>query len=159
GDYMAVLLSDVGTTNRIMDIEVLDADTLATVVSVLSFEPSVAFEPAGIVVMAEDNQQDPAVVGATGGVAGEEAVLVVFYDVQGDSLKSQITVGTGTAPRVECHIGEDHFVVAWPAGADVRAAVYDWNGTAIGTDQTVFSGAPLKGLATPGSLAVDEALI
>lgn len=159
GDYMAVWLSDVGTTNRTIEMAVLDADTLATVGSVLSFEPSGAFDPAGGFDMAVDNLQDLAVVGATGSDAGTASVLAVFYDFQGDSLNTQVTVGTGTAPRVEYHIGEGHFVVAWQAGADVMAAVYDWNGTAIGTAQTVFSGATLKGLATPGSLAVDEALI
>lgn len=159
GDYMAVWLSDVSTTNRALVLAVLDADTLATVGGLVEYEPGLAFDPAGGLDLAVDNLQDVAVVGATGSDAGTASVLALFYDFTSEALNAEVTVGTGTAPRVEYHVNQNHFVIAWQAGADVMAAVYDWNGTAVGTAQTVFSNATLKGLATPGSLAVDEALI
>ncbi|MCB9935414.1 MAG: hypothetical protein H6840_06955 [Planctomycetes bacterium] len=159
GDYMCAWLSDVGTTNRTIEMAVLDADTLAVVGSVVSFEPSGAFDPAGGFDLAVDNAQDVAAVGATGANAATDSVLAVFYDVGLDSLNDQVTVGTGTAPRVEYHVNQDHFVIAWQSGTDVMARVYDWDGTPIGTAQTVFGNAILKGLATPGTEAVDEALI
>ena len=162
GDYMAVWLSDVGTTNRTIEMAQLDASTLAMVGTQLSFETTTGMQPAGGFAVAADDFQDLCVVGATGANAASDTVVALFYDFQGDSLNAEVSLGTGSAPRVVYHENEDTFVVAWQSGADVMVQAFTWNGTAVDTAHTAFSSATLKGLTgysgSPSSIP-DEALI
>lgn len=157
GDYLGVWLSDVGTTNRTLEMIDINADTMATTTQV-SYEPTVALDPAGGLSAAADAAQDLCIVGATGSDAATATAVAVFYDYGFDSLNVEVNLGTGSAPRVVYHIDNDHFVVAWQSSGDVMAQVFDWNGTAIGSAVTAFTGATLKGLAAPDD-TTDEALI
>ncbi|MCA8912042.1 MAG: hypothetical protein KDB82_10075 [Planctomycetes bacterium] len=159
GNYLGVWLSDVGTTNRTLEVIDINADTMATTTQ-NSMEPTAALDPAGGLGCAADNAQDLCIVGATGGNAATDSVIAIFYDYGIDSLNTgaEMNLGTGSAPRVVYHVDQDHFVVAWQSGADVMAQVFDWDGTTIGSAFTAISNATLKGLAAPDD-ATDEALI
>ncbi|MEZ5992904.1 MAG: hypothetical protein R3E76_11180 [Planctomycetota bacterium] len=159
GDYLGVWLSDVGTTNRTLEIVDINADTMATTTQ-NSYEPTAALDPAGGLGCAADDVQDMCIVGATGGDAATANVIAIFYDYGGDSLNTggELNLGTGSAPRVVYHVNEDDFVVAWQNDTDVMVQVFNWNGVAIGSAVTAFTGATLKGLAVPDN-ATDEALL
>ncbi|MCB9895161.1 MAG: hypothetical protein H6839_11975 [Planctomycetes bacterium] len=164
GDYMTVWLSDVGTTNRTLEMAQIDSGTLAMVGSQLPFEPTAALDPAGGLGVAGDDVQNLCIVGATGGSATTDTAVAVFYffDQSSPALNVEVNLGTGTAPRVVYHEGEDTFVVAWQSGTDVMVQAFTFDGVAVDTAHTAVTGGTLKGLScysgSPSSIP-DEALI
>lgn len=157
GGYLVVYLSDVGTTNRTLEVVSLHPDTLATQGSE-SYEPTVALLPAGGLHMDSDQLSALVIGGATGDDPGSATAILVFYDYVFASLNTEVNLGTGTAPRVSFHPDEGLFVVAWQSGVDVKVRVYEEDGTQVGTEFTAFTNATLAGLASARNVT-DEALI
>lgn len=155
--YLVVYLSDVGTTNRTLEIVSLDPDTLATQGSE-NHEPTAALVPAGGLHVDSDQLGALVIGGATGDDPGADSAILVFYDYILASLNTEVNLGTGTAPRISFHPNEGLFVVAWQSGVDVKVRVYEDDGTQVGTEFTAFTNATLAGLASARN-ATDEALI
>lgn len=155
--YLVVYLSDVGTTNRTLEIVSLDPDTLATQGSE-SYEPTAALVPAGGLHVDSDQLSALVIGGATGDDPGSDSAILVFYDYILASLNTEVNLGIGTAPRISFHPDEGLFVVAWQSGVDVKVRVYEDDGTQVGTEFTAFTNATLAGLASARN-ATDEALI
>ncbi|MCC6465121.1 MAG: hypothetical protein IT463_07265 [Planctomycetes bacterium] len=147
-NYVAVWMSDIGVTRRTIEFVSLNPATLAAGTQ-RSVEPAAALVPAGGFAAAVETGDDVLVVGATGS-SSSDSVVGVLYDYAGATLVLEFAVGTGTAPRVVFNTQGNAFVVAWQAGAAVKARAFTPAGVAIGTEQTVFATATLKGLAAAG---------
>ena len=156
GDYIAVWMSDVGTTNRTLEIVSLDPDTFAQG-TIETYEPTAAIDPAGGLGLASDNFENLAIACGTGSDAGADTAVAVFYKYDGLGLRSEVNLGTGAGTRVAYNPDDDSFVFAWQAGADVMIQTFDWDGTALNTAQTAISGATLTGLCAADT--DDEALV
>ncbi len=156
-DYVACWLSDVGTTNRVLQFIRIDGSVFTTF-GADSYEPTVNLDPAGGFAFASNDITDTVVVGASGSNPGTATVSAIFYDPIAFGLYAEVSLGTGAFPRVQYHFNEDLYVIAWQSGADVSVAVFDNDGDQIGTTQTAFVGMTLAGLAAAGD-ATDEALI
>jgi hypothetical protein len=158
GRYIALWMSDVGTTNRTLEMTDLNTTTLVGT-TLRSYEPTAALVPAGGLGIATDNFQNLAITGATGSNPGTSSVAAIFYDFTAGALNTaEVNLGTGSAPRVSYHADNDSFVFAWQSGANVMAQVFDFDGDPIGAAVTALTGATLKGLAASGNTS-DEALI
>lgn len=155
-DYVAVWLSSVGTTNRTLEIVEVDPGTLAPATQ-QSFEPSVNLSPAAGISAAVSDTFFLMVVGSTGTDAGTSMVHAVLYDYLTPG-GTNISVGTGTRPRVVFNEQSGMFVIAWQQGADVMVRCYDDTGTPVAAAVTAAAAATLRGLATPDG-TVDEALV
>lgn len=156
-DYVAVWLSDVGTTNRTLEFLGLDPDTLSPGTQE-SFEPAADLDPAAGLHAASDAAGNVLVVGATGTDDGADEVTGVLYDYVSGALVAEFTVGTGTNPRVVYNGQADAYVIAYESSGDVAARAYDATGTPVDDAVTVTASATLKGLASAGG-TTDEALI
>lgn len=157
-DYIAVWMSDIGTTNRTLEILPLDPSTLAATGTQESYEPTVAISPDGGLGLSTDNFENLCLVAATGSDPSTSTVVVIFYEYDGMGLRSEVNLGTGTAPRVSYHADTDSFVVAWQSGADVMARVFEFDGDPVAASFTALTGATLAGLAAAQD-ASDEALL
>jgi hypothetical protein len=158
GTYIACWMSDVGTTNRTLEMTDLNTTTLIGT-TVRSYEPTAALLPAGGLGIATDNFQNLAIVGATGSDPGTSSVAAIFYDFTAGALNTaEVALGTGSAPRVSYHPDGDSFVIAWQSGANVMAQVFDFDGDPVAAAFTALSGVTLKGLAAAQDTS-DEALL
>lgn len=151
GDYIAVWMSDVGTTNRTLEIVSLDPDTFAQG-TIETFEPTAAIEPGSGLGLASDNFENLAIACATATNA-----VAVFYEYDGTGLRSEVDLGAGSNTRVAYNPDDDSFVFAWQAGADVMIQTFNWNGNPLNTAQTAISAATLTGLCAADT--DDEALV
>lgn len=151
GDYIAVWMSDVGTTNRTLEIVSLNPDTFAQG-TIESYEPTAAIDPAGGLGLTSDNFENLAIACATSTNA-----IAVFYQYDGVGLRSEVDLGVGSSTRVAYNPEDDSFVFAWQAGTDVMIQTFNWNGTPLNTAQTAFSNATLAGLCAADT--DDEALV
>ncbi len=156
-DYVVAWVSDVGITNRTIEYIFLDGTTL-TPSGPQSYEPTIALDPAGGFGLASNDIADTVAVGADGASATTATAWAIFYDPVFGSLYSEVSLGTGAHPRVQYHIDQDVYVIAWQAGADVMAGVFEFDGTQVGTSATVFTAATLTGIAAAGD-TTDEVLI
>jgi hypothetical protein len=156
GDYIAVWMSDIGTTNRTLEIISVNPDTFATGLQE-SYESALALDPSGGLGLATDNFENLAMVAATGDDPNASTAVAIFYEYDGVGLRGEVNLGTGTLPRVAYNAADDSFVVAWQAGSDVMFQTFNWNGTPLNTAQTAFTGATLTGLAA--AELDDEALV
>jgi hypothetical protein len=155
-DYVAGWLSDTGTTNRTLEFVSLDTSTLAAGTQ-KSFEPSVNLAPGAGVRAAASASGLILVVGATGTDAGTSAVHGVLYDYTAGT-GTDISIGTGTAPRVAYNAASGNFVVAFQSGTDTLVRCYTPAGAAVSAAITAHANAVLAGLAAAGA-ANNEALV
>lgn len=157
-DYVAIWLSDVGTTNRTLELQSLDPDTLATGTLQSHETTTGSMDPAAGFSAAVDASGNVMIVGATGTDDTADTVIGVIYDYTGGSLVNEFSIGTGTGPRVAYNAQANAFVVAYEASANVDARAYDSTGTAVAAAVTAINNASLKGLAAAGG-ANDEVLV
>lgn len=155
-DYIAGWLSNVGTTNRTLEFASLDVSTLAAGTQ-KSFEPSVNLDPAAGISAAAGTGGVLLLVGATGTDSGASLVHGVLYDYAAGT-GTNISIGTGTAPRVAFNAQSGNFVVAFQGGLDTQVRCYTVAGAAVSAAVTAHTGAVLAGLAAAGG-ASDEALV
>ena len=155
--YFGVWMSDVGTTNRTLEMQEFHPDTLA-LGTLDSFESGFALDPAGGLGIATDNFENFAIVAATGSDPNASTVVAIFYEFDTGLNTPEVNLGTGTAPRVSYHPDSDSFVIAWQSGTDIMTRVFDFDGTPVGTAQTAITGATLTGLVAAGD-TTDEAIV
>jgi len=155
-DYIAGWLSNVGTTNRTLEFASLDASTLAAGTQ-KSFEPTVNLDPNAGLSAAIGTGGIMLVVGANGTDSGTSLVHGVLYDY-GAGTGTDISIGTGTAPRVVFNAQSGNFVVGWQGGTDVSVRCYSIAGAPVSAAVTAHTGAVISGLAAAGG-ANDESLV
>lgn len=155
-DYVAGWLSNVGTTNRTLEFASLDVSTLAAGTQ-KSFEPSVSLDPAAGLSAAAGTGGILLCVGADGTNSATSLVHGVLYDYAAGT-GTNISIGTGTNPRVVFNAQSGNFVVAWQSGTDVAARCYTNAGAAVAVAVTTHAGATFRGLAAAGG-ATNEALV
>ncbi|MBZ0135216.1 MAG: hypothetical protein K8I27_02445 [Planctomycetes bacterium] len=151
GDYIAVWMSDIGTTNRTLEIVSLNPDTFAQG-AIESYEPTAAIVPGGGMGLASDDFENLAIACATSTNA-----IAIFYAYDGVGLRSEVDLGAGSATRVAYNPDDDSFIFAWQSGADVMIRTFNYDGTALNIAQTAISGATLTGLCAADT--DDEALV
>lgn len=156
-DFIVARLAGTGATNRTIEYVFVDGVTFATFGD-QSHEPSVDLSPEGGFAMAATSFSETLVVAATGADAATANLRAIFFDTAPGTLLQEVDLGTGAHARVQYHIDQDLHVVAWQSGDDVMAAVFEYDGTQVGTTLTAFSNATLAGLAAAGDTG-DEALI
>lgn len=156
GSYIAVWMSDVGTTNRTLEIVSLNPDTFAQG-TIETYEPTAAIDPAGGLGLSSDNFENLAIACATGSDAGTSTAVAIFYPYASTGTPVETNLGTGTGTRVAYNPLNDDFVFAWQSGSDVMIQTFDYDGTPHNTAQTAISNATLTGLCAADS--DNEALV
>jgi len=155
-DYVAIWLSDIGTTNRTLEFASLDATTLAAGTQ-KSFEPNVNLNAAAGLSAAAGTGGSMLIVCADGTNAATSLIHGVLYNY-GTNVGTDIAIGTGTRPRVSFNAQSGNFVVAWQGGADVQVRCYTSAGAPVSAAVVGVAAATFKGLAAAGG-ATDEALV
>ncbi|MCC6573330.1 MAG: hypothetical protein IT462_06005 [Planctomycetes bacterium] len=156
-NFVALWLSDVGTTNRTIEIQQVTTAGVESGAQV-SVEPTAALQGSGGMAAAISPTDVLVVVGATGSNPATSTVVALVVDYTTPSLVQQHTIGNGTFPRVVWNnAGTGQFVIAYTTGTGVSLNTLDATGATLSSASAFLPGAILGGLASGG--AADEVLI